>query len=235
MILTPPPTGGQQILRHALGRRWRTIAAGTVVGMLLGVGAAFVIPVTHSATVSMTVTSPTLTPAPAIRASLSNTTDMVTEQGIAKSAAVLDVVAARLGNAAGFDLVAQSIDDGRRGTEPRDTGILDGACKLGVLRQKAVAGMNRICTRLQCDCEDLLTVQICRRRVVATQGQGLVGLARMGGRPLLVGVNRDRRNAHIGGRAAHAQSDFATVGDEDSINCSHASPWCRERLSEEFR
>ena len=26
MILTPPPTGGQQILRHALGRRWRTVA-----------------------------------------------------------------------------------------------------------------------------------------------------------------------------------------------------------------
>ena len=97
MILTPPPTGGQQILRHALGRRWRTIAAGTVVGMLLGVGAAFVIPVTHSATVSMTVTSPTLTPAPAIRASLSNTTDMVTEQGIAKSAAVLDAAAATIG------------------------------------------------------------------------------------------------------------------------------------------
>ena len=62
MILTPPPTGGQQILRHALGRRWRTIAAGTVVGMLLGVGAAFVIPVTHSATVSMTVTPPTRSP-----------------------------------------------------------------------------------------------------------------------------------------------------------------------------
>ncbi|MBF0968916.1 MAG: hypothetical protein HXK08_06660, partial [Actinomyces sp.] len=100
MILTPPPTGGQQILRHALGRRWRTIAAGTVVGMLLGVGAAFVIPVTHSATVSMTVTSPTLTPAPAIRASLSNTTDMVTEQGIAKSAAVLDAAAATIGGGA---------------------------------------------------------------------------------------------------------------------------------------
>ena len=143
--------------------------------------------------------------------------------------------AARLGYAAGFDLVAQSIDDGRRGTEPRDTGILDGACKLGVLRQKAVAGMNRIRTRLQCDCEDLLTVQICRRRVVATQGQGLVGLARMRRGHILIGVNRDRRNAHIGGRAAHAQSDFATVGDEDSINCSHASPWCRERLSEVFR
>ena len=60
--------------------------------------------------------------------------------------------AAGLGYAAGFDLVAQRVDDGRSGTEPRDTGILDGACKLGVLRQEAVAGMNRIRTRLQCDC-----------------------------------------------------------------------------------
>ena len=95
--------------------------------------------------------------------------------------------------------------------------------------------MNRIRARLQSDREDLFTVQIRRRRVVAAQGQGLVGLARMRGRHILVGVNRDRRNAHVGGRAAHAQSDFAAVGDEDSINCSHASPWCRERLSEEFR
>ena len=110
MILTPPPTGGQQILRHALGRRWRTIAAGNVFGMLLGVGAAFVIPVTHSATVSMTVTSPTLTPAPAIRASLSNTTDMVTEQGIAKSAAVLDAAAATIGGGATADELRENME-----------------------------------------------------------------------------------------------------------------------------
>lgn len=98
MILTPPPTGGQQILRHALARRWSSIVAGTVAGLVVGVGTVFAVPVSHSATVSMTVTSPALTPAPAVRASLSNTTDMVTEQGIAKSAAVLDVAAARLGN-----------------------------------------------------------------------------------------------------------------------------------------
>ena len=41
MILTPPPTGGQQILRHALARRWRSIAAGTVAGLVVGVVAAF--------------------------------------------------------------------------------------------------------------------------------------------------------------------------------------------------
>ena len=98
MILTPPPTGGQQILRHALARRWTSIVAGTVAGLVVGVAAAFGVPASHSATVSMTVTSPSITPAPAVRASLSNTTDMVTEQGIAKSAAVLDVAAARLGN-----------------------------------------------------------------------------------------------------------------------------------------
>ena len=83
MILTPPPAGGQQILRHALARRWTSIVAGTVAGLVVGVAAAFAVPSSHSAAVSMT---------------LSNTTDMVTEQGIAKSAAVLDVVAARLGN-----------------------------------------------------------------------------------------------------------------------------------------
>ena len=98
MILTPPPAGGQQILRHALARRWTSIVAGTVAGLIVGVAAAVGVPVSHSAAVSMTVTSPSITPAPAVRASLSNTTDMVTEQGIAKSAAVLDVAAARLGN-----------------------------------------------------------------------------------------------------------------------------------------
>ena len=98
MILTPPPTGGQQILRHALARRWTSIVAGTVAGLVVGVAAAFGAPSSHSATVSMTVTSPSITPAPVVRASLSNTTDMVTEQGIAKSAAVLDVAAVSLGN-----------------------------------------------------------------------------------------------------------------------------------------
>ena len=97
MILTPPPSGGQQILRHALARRWASIVAGTVVGLVVGVVAAFAAPVSHSATVSMTVTSPSPTPAPVVRASLSNTTDMVTEQGIAKSATVLDAAAEKLG------------------------------------------------------------------------------------------------------------------------------------------
>ena len=97
MILTPPPSGGQQILRHALARRWASIVAGTVVGLVVGVAAAFAAPVSHSATVSMTVTSPSPTPAPVVRASLSNTTDMVTEQGIAKSASVLDAAAEQLG------------------------------------------------------------------------------------------------------------------------------------------
>ena len=53
---------------------------------------------------------------------------------------------------------------------------------------------------------------------------GLVGLACMRRGHILIGVDRDCCDAHVGGRAAHAQSDFATVGDKDSINCSHASP-----------
>ena len=110
MILTPPPTGGQQILRHALARRWTSIVAGTVAGLVVGVAAAFGVPTSHSAAVSMTVTSPSITPAPAVRASLSNTTDMVTEQGIAKSAAVLDVAAARLGNGVTAEELRSNMD-----------------------------------------------------------------------------------------------------------------------------
>ncbi len=87
MILTPPPTGGQQILRHALARRWESIVVGTVAGLVVGVAAAFAVPVAHSATVAMTVTSPSPTPAPAVRAALANTTDMATEQGLPTSAA----------------------------------------------------------------------------------------------------------------------------------------------------
>ena len=139
MILTPPPTGGQQILRHALGRRWRTIAAGTVAGVLVGVGAAFAMPVTHSATVSMTVTSPTLTPAPAVRASLSNTTDMVTEQGIAKSAAVLDAAAATIGGGVtAADLRANMEVSGDTNGTIRKIGVL------GATREEAIKAADAI-------------------------------------------------------------------------------------------
>ena len=95
--------------------------------------------------------------------------------------------------------------------------------------------MNRIRAGLQRNRQDLLTIQVRRRSIVTAQGQRLVGLARVRCGHILIGVDGDRGNAHIGGRAAHAQSDFSTVSDEDSINCSHASPWCRERLSEEFQ
>ncbi|WP_022867602.1 Wzz/FepE/Etk N-terminal domain-containing protein [Schaalia vaccimaxillae] len=92
MILTPAPTGGQQILRHALVRRWKSIAACTLIGALVGVLAALFIPVSHTATTTVTVTGASATPAPVARTSLT-TTDMVTEEAVVRSANVLESVA----------------------------------------------------------------------------------------------------------------------------------------------
>ena len=115
-----------------------------------------------------------------------------------------------------------------------DAGILDGSRELGVFGQEAVAGVDGVGAGLKSNRQDLVAVEVGRRCVVSAQGKCLIGLVRVGRGHILIGVDRDRGNAHVGGRAAHAQGDFATVGDEDSINCSHASPWCRERVSKEY-
>ena len=59
MILTPPPTGGQQILRHALARRWTSIVAGTVAGLVLGVVAGVGAPAPPTAPGWVSLTAPT--------------------------------------------------------------------------------------------------------------------------------------------------------------------------------
>ncbi|RLP08984.1 hypothetical protein [Propionibacterium australiense] len=87
-ILTPPPTGGPQILWHELQRRWREIVTGVLLGGLLASVAILILPSTHSAASSVTITSPSPTPEPASRTSLSST-DMVTEKGIATSGTTL--------------------------------------------------------------------------------------------------------------------------------------------------
>lgn len=141
MILTPPPTGGQQILRHALVRRWELIVLGTVVGLVVGAVAAFALPVTHSATVSMTVTSPSPTPAPALRASLSNTTDMATEQGIAKSAVVLEGAAAQLGGGITASDLLEKIE-----VTGDTNGTIVNISYFASTREKAVAAADAIST-----------------------------------------------------------------------------------------
>ena len=59
---------------------------------------------------------------------------------------------------ASVDFVAQGIDDGRRGAKPRDTGILDGARKLGVFGEESVPGVNRVSTCFEGDGQDFFTV-----------------------------------------------------------------------------
>jgi len=86
--LTPPPTGGPQILWHELQRRWREILAGVLIGGLLAGLSLIIGPSSHTATATVAITNPSSSPEPAARSSLSST-DMVTEKGIATSATTL--------------------------------------------------------------------------------------------------------------------------------------------------
>lgn len=95
-IITPPPTGGPQILWHELGRRWRAILAGIMIGGLLAAAYVTFLPGAHTATSTVTIATPSPTPAPAARTSLSST-DMVTEKAIAKSATTLQRARESLG------------------------------------------------------------------------------------------------------------------------------------------
>ncbi len=73
-------------------------------------------------------------------------------------------------------------------------------------------------------------VQIRRRRVVTTQGQGPRRPRAYEARPY---PDRKPRSPAMPILVA-VRNDFADLATS-SINCSHASPWCRERLSEVFR
>lgn len=87
-ILTPPPTGGPQILGHELARRWKSVVVGIAIGGLLAALYLVVLPGSHTATATVTITTPSATLEPAARTSLSST-DMVTEKAVAGSAVTL--------------------------------------------------------------------------------------------------------------------------------------------------
>ena len=131
---------------------------------------------------------------------------------------------AGLGDQASLDFVAERVNDGGRGAEPRDAGVFDGPRELGVFGEETVAGMDGVGTGFNRDGENLLAVKVRRGGIVPAQSESLVRFAGVGRRHVLIGVDGDGGNAHVGGGAADAQGDLPSVRDEDSVNCSHASP-----------
>jgi hypothetical protein len=101
-------------------------------------------------------------------------------------------------------------------------GRVAGIHEIGVLRQQAVARVDRVGAAHLGDADDLGDGEIGRDRAQPLADLvGLVGLEPVEAQLVLLGVDRDRPLAQLVGRAHDADRDFAAVGDEDLLELGH--------------
>ncbi|CAM5312893.1 hypothetical protein SCANM63S_00488 [Streptomyces canarius] len=119
-----------------------------------------------------------------------------------------------LGDVPGGDLVTQVADRLRRRADPDQAGVQDGLRELGVLREEAVPRMDGVRAGLTRRVQDLLDDQVAGGRGVTAQSERLIRGADMQSVPVRVGVDGHARDPGVPAGPGHADSDFATVGDE---------------------
>ncbi len=123
------------------------------------------------------------------------------------------------GDAPRHDLVAQPFEDIDARTDEYQPGVAAGAGEGGVLRQEAVAGVDGIDFVAFRQGDDAGDVEVGADRLAGLAGAvGFVGLEAVQGEAVLVGVDRHRADAQLGGGAKDADRDLAAVGDEELLN-----------------
>ena len=119
-----------------------------------------------------------------------------------------------LGDVPGGDLVAEVADGLRRRADPDQVRVQDRLREFGVLREEAVPGMDGVGAGLTRGVQHLLDVEVAGRGSVTAQSERLIRSADMQSVPVRVGVYGHARDTGIPAGPGHADSDFATVGDE---------------------
>ena len=117
--------------------------------------------------------------------------------------------------ALGGGLVAHGGDGGRRRADEDQPRLFAGRGEGLVLREEAVAGMDRVGARPVRGLEDAVDAEIAladRRRADA---HGFVGEGDVRSVLVGVGIDRDGAIAHRLGRAHDAPGDLAAIGDQD--------------------
>jgi len=115
----------------------------------------------------------------------------------------------------GGGLAAHGVDGGGGWAEEDQPGLFDGAGELGVLREKAVARMDRLGAAGLGRLDQLVDAQVTVGRLGAAQVDaniGFVGMARAG---VDGAVHRNGGQAHGLGGAHHAAGDLAAVGNQE--------------------
>ena len=105
----------------------------------------------------------------------------------------------------------------RRRPNELDARLAAGRGKPRVLRQKAVAGMDRFRPAASRHVENLVEVEIRLAGRRRTDVVGVVGLAHVQGAAVHVGEHGDRFDAHLAAGADDADGDFTAVGDKNSF------------------
>ncbi len=113
-------------------------------------------------------------------------------------------------------LVAQRAHHFGARADPTQPGGDDLLGKVRVLRQEAVAGVDGVDAGAPGDAQDVVAVQVGRQRFLALADQvALVGLEAVQRLTVLLRIDRDGADAHLGGGAHHPDGDLGAVRDQD--------------------
>src|SRR5262249_34668557 len=108
--------------------------------------------------------------------------------------------------------------DGRgRRADENQAGIRAGLREIGVLGEKAVAGMDRVGARRLRRVDDGVDVKVAVLRRRRTDEHRLVGERDVHGIAIGVGINRHRAQSHAFGRAHDPARDLAAIGDQQFL------------------
>ena len=113
-------------------------------------------------------------------------------------------------------------DRRRRRPDEHQPRRLDGIDEIGVLGQKAIAGVNALRARGLRGRDDPLAPQVAVGRRGAADMHGLIRHGDMLGRSIGIGIDGNRRHPQFAGGLDDPAGDFAAVGDEDFLE--HVRP-----------
>ena len=115
------------------------------------------------------------------------------------------------------DLVAHRSDRGRLGSDEHDAGGLDISRKCFVLRQEAVAGMNRLRTRGATGLDDEIAAQVGFTGRGGPQVNRLVGELHMTSITVRIGKHRHGDDTHPPRSGDHAACNFTAIGNQNFL------------------
>src|SRR4029077_1248695 len=124
------------------------------------------------------------------------------------------------------NLVSHLLDDTPGRAHEDQAGLLAGLGEAPVLREEAVAWMDRLGARAPSGLEDALDIEVALAGRSGSDENGLVGLPSM--RPVRVGfgIDSDGPDTESPRRAENPARDLPTIGDEDALDHAQAGWLC---------